>query len=651
VYLRFLKYLFLILSIFLSGCADKSRWATRVEWPALTFSELPDQDDFPDEGAVVIYDEGKMEIFSSGPTGFSEFERHKIIKILNIRGEKYANVMIPYFPGVTLDQIQARTISPSGKISVLDSEEIYDVTLYPNFVFYSDQRAKILTLPAIEPGSVVEYRYQVSIRGRTLWHSWVFQDEIPTLLSRFTLIHPSEWRLNFKLYNLDIKPIEDLAPLGFKATRIWEAKNLPPLKSEYGMPARRNSISRLSFAPNGVENWDDVALWYHQLASDRTDANEDMKKLALQLTQGLSSEQEKLKTLYEWVRDNVRYIAVEIGIGGYQPYPATEVFENLYGDCKDMTTLLCGLSEAAGIRVDEVLISTWQNGELDTALASPFQFDHAIAYCPAVGDGGIWMDATDKGCEFGKLPWYDQGLPVLVIGNAGEGILMKTPRDSSGSNKTCMNWQVTLQPDGSAQVQSQTHMWGAMASEMRADLRYASKDEMRKWLEMHVARRSAVTSLDTFQVPDLGVIKDPLTIEYSFHTSHFVRKRADKLILQPGMISLFDLPNWFRSPSREHPVQLRFPFEQEHRLQIQLPDSFQVNRPVFQDSIISEFGHARWNWSVAGEILNIQVNYTLKKTMITEPEYQDFREFLSTIQEKDLWEVILVHDKLQGVNP
>ncbi|UCF64794.1 MAG: DUF3857 and transglutaminase domain-containing protein, partial [bacterium] len=525
--MRFLKYLFFISSILLYGCADKSRWATRVEWPELSLSDLPDVNDYPDDGAVVIYDEGKMEIFSSGPTGFSEFVRHKIIKILNIRGEKYANVMIPYFPGVSLDQIQARTISPSGKISVLDSKEIYDVTLYPNFVFYSDQRAKIFTFPAVEPGSVVEYRYQVSIRGRTLWHSWVFQEEIPTLLSRFTLVHPSEWRLNFKLYNLDIEPLEDLAPIGFKATRIWEAKNLPPLKIEYGMPARKNSISRLSFAPNGVQNWDDVAMWYHELASNRTDANQEMRMLALQLTEGLSSEQEKLKTIYEWVRDNVRYIAVEIGIGGYQPYPATEVFENQYGDCKDMTTLLCGLAEAVGIRVDEVLISTWQNGEIDTSLASPFQFNHAIAYYPSAGDRGIWMDATDKGCEFGKLPWYDQGLPALVIGKAGEGELMKTPRDSARSNQTHMNWQVTLQPDGSAQVQSKTRMWGAMASEMRADLRYASNEDIRHWLEMHVARRAAITSLDTFMIQDMAVIKDPLTIEYSFHSSHFARKRAD----------------------------------------------------------------------------------------------------------------------------
>ena len=102
-YLKFVKFLILINLLYLAGCADKSRWATRIEWPELSLSELPDEKDFPEEGAVVLYDEGKMEIFSSGPTGFSEFERHKIIKILKARGEKYANIMIPFFPGVSID--------------------------------------------------------------------------------------------------------------------------------------------------------------------------------------------------------------------------------------------------------------------------------------------------------------------------------------------------------------------------------------------------------------------------------------------------------------------------------------------------------------------------------------------------------------------
>ena len=641
-YLKVANFFILIILLSLAGCADKSKWANRIEWAELSLFELPDEQDFPDEGAVVLYDEGKMEIFSSGPTGFSEFERHKIIKILNVRGEKYANIMIPFFPGVSIDDIQARTISSSGIISVLEENKIYDVNLYPNFVFYSDQRAKIFTMPAIAPGSLIEYRYKVSIRGRTLWHSWTFQDNIPTLLSRYTLIHPSEWKLNYKLYNLDIAPDEEIAPVGFKATRTWEARNLPALKSEFGMPSRKHAVAKLTFAPNGVKTWNDVAVWYNNLASPQTEPNQDMKELAERLTYGLLSDEEKLRTIYEWVRDNVRYIAVEIGLGGYQPYPASEVFTNRYGDCKDMTTLLCGLAEASDIQVDEVLISTWQNGVVDTTLPSPFQFNHAIAYCPTIGENGIWMDATDKGCTFGKLPWYDQGLPALVIGKGGEASLKITYRDSASSNHSRMNWKVNLNSDGSAIVQGKTQLWGVMASEMRADLLFSSQEEIRQWLEMHIAKRSIGTTLDSFKVNGLREIKDPLEISFNFHSTGFARKRSNQLILQPGTVSLFELPKLFRSRPRSYPIQFRFPFVQELKMEVQIPDSYQVAVSTFDDSLNTDFGSATWTCSSSQNILQLHVTYMLSKSHIAQDRYQDFLEFLRELQLKDQWEIMLL---------
>jgi len=641
-YSNLIKYLVLISLFYLTGCADKSKWANRIEWEELSLSELPDEQDFPDEGAVVLYDEGQMEIFSSGPTGFSEFERHKIIKILNVRGEKYANIMIPFFPGVSIEDIQARTISSSGKISTLEKKDIYDVNLYPNFVFYSDQRAKIFTMPAIAPGSIIEYRYKVGIRGRTLWHSWTFQDNIPTLLSRYTLIHPSEWNLNYKLYNLDITPREDIAPLGFKATRVWEARNLAALKSEFGMPSRKYTVARLTFAPNGVKTWNDVAAWYNNLASPQTEADQDMKDLAEHLTRGLSSDEDKLQAIFEWVRDNVRYIAVEIGLGGYQPYPASEVFTNRYGDCKDMTTLLCGLAEACDIQVDEVLISTWQNGVIDTTLPSPFQFNHAIAYCPAVGENGVWMDATDKGCAFGKLPWYDQGLPVLVIGKNGQALLKVTSRDSAFSNRSRMDWKVILNSDGSAVVEGENKLWGVMASEMRADLRYASLEEIREWLEMQIAKRCIGTVLDSFKVVGLSEVEDPLKISFSFQSKGFARKRANQLILHPGTVSLFELPKLFRSQSRSHPIQFRFPFKQELRMEVKIPDSYQVAVSIFEDTLNTKFGSATWACSTSQDFLKLHLSYMLSKSHIAQESYQDFLNFLQELQLKDQWEIMLL---------
>ena len=88
-----------------------------------------------------------MEVFGRGELGFSVFEQHRIVKVFDSRGERFANVVIPYGGRSEVVAIEARTISPDGTIVVLDENDIYDVSLYPNFVFFSDQRAKLFTLP------------------------------------------------------------------------------------------------------------------------------------------------------------------------------------------------------------------------------------------------------------------------------------------------------------------------------------------------------------------------------------------------------------------------------------------------------------------------------------------------------------------------
>jgi hypothetical protein len=496
-------------------------------------------------------------------------------------------------------------------------------------------------MPAIEPGSIVEYRYKVNITGRTLWHSWIFQDEIPTLLSRFTIIHPGEWKLNYQQYNLNIEPEITLAPQGFKSSRTWEIRNVPALKSEYGMPPRKELLSRLSFAPVGVKKWEDVARWYDGLAAPQTESNEDIEQLSRKLTAGTTSDSEKLRNIYEWVRDNVRYIAVEIGIGGYQPYPAKEILNNQYGDCKDMTTLLCALAEASNIQVDEVLISTRPNGMPDTLLPSPFQFNHAIAYCPSVGEDGIWMDATQKGTPFGKIPWYNQGLPVLLVGREGVGALRITPQYPADSNRVETRWNINLNEDGSADINGVTNYSGAMAEEIREEFFYFSRDVQRQWLEIFLARRCAGVELDSFHISGLKPVSDPMTINYRFHASGFARARRDLLSIQPGEIYQFELPAMFRRASRTHPIQFRFPLLRRIELNVNLPKDFQPEIPFLRDSVETQFGKMKISWEKYDNFLKINCIYVLSQHRIEPDQYPEFRSFLNSIQDKERQEFIL----------
>ncbi|HEX9972815.1 MAG TPA: transglutaminase-like domain-containing protein, partial [bacterium] len=400
-------------------------------------------------------------------------------------------------------------------------------------------------------------------------------------------------------------------------------------------------IARLEVAPVGMKTWDDVALWYHELAEAQIKAGKGVKSKALELTAGVDNNYEKLKNIYEWARDQVRYVAVEIGIGGFQPHPAEEILLNRYGDCKDMTTLICSLAREAGIEAYEVLVSTWQNGMPDTSLPSPLQFNHAIAYCPKVGENGAWLDATEKGCPYGRLPWYDQGLPMLVVGKEGTGEIIFSPRVPADSNQTIFEWTVNLEANGAASVQGKTRYKGTVADEMRDLFYYASSEQQKNWLEIFLATRCSSAKLDSFQIAGLNPVHDPVIITYSFRTSAFSVPNDSQMTLHPGQILAFDLPDYFRASNRKHPIQFRFGAKSELNLTVNIPDEWEIKTRNSSDSLVSHFGKATWDCSVHEKILNVRITSFLNGTAVQPGQYREFQDFIDRIKAKDLREIVL----------
>ena len=628
------------MSMMLIGCAHETDWAKRLGGEEMARFRIPNEHQYWDAGAVVILDEGKMQVIGSSELPQTQFERHRIVKIFNPRGWHHANVTIPYTPQSWVESIEARTILPDGAVRPLNKKQIYDVNLYPRFVFYSDQRAKIFTFPSIESGAIIEYRYLLRISGHRVWPSWYFQDDIPILESRFTLETPSEWELNYRKYFLDIEPTITKAPAGFKSSYIWRARNIPGIATEFGMPALNECLARIEIAPVGMKTWNDVARWYYDLSEPQIKAAKGVKVLADSLTRYCDDDIAKLQIIYEWVRDRVRYIAVAIGIGSYQPHPASEVLANRYGDCKDMVTLICAVARAAGIEAYPALISTWQNGEPDTTLPSPYHFNHAIAFCPKVGMSGIWMDATQKGCPFGSLPWYDQGLPVLLIGKDGTGKIVTTAKNPADSNQTVLSWDVKLRPGGQGSAIGRNEYRGAMAAELRETLYHMSHYEIQQWLETYLAIRCPGAKLDSFQITGLTPVQDPLTLHYQFHSERFVQRHGNGIQFFPGKIIGFDLADYFRSPKRQHPIKFRYGSVEQATLSVEIPNNWMIGSVVPSDSLNGPFGSASWQFSTQNNRVEIKILHRFTGESVKPDRYLEFQKFLDDIQAKNSQPVV-----------
>ena len=639
----FLLSIILYSAVFVS-CAHRGDWSERISWKEFAPSTLPGEKEYPLAKSIVVLNEGKMEISSSGSSELSVFEYHRIVKVLDCFGQNNIDVVIPYSPDSDFELLQARTISPDGRITVLDEKNIYDVTAYPKFVFYSDQRAKIFTFPCVEKGALLEFRYRINIHMHTFYHYWSFQESDPDLISRFTLMLPSNWKVNYKIKGGDLEPQIGVSADGTTTTMVWEARNVEPFKEEFGQPPFREVGLNLIMSPINIYSWDDVANWYYNLIKLPLEPGDGIRELTSRLIEGIEDKKERLRRIYQWIRDNVRYVAIEIGKGGYQPHPAEEVLKNRYGDCKDMVTLLCSMAREGGIDVYEAMISTWENGICDTTLPSQLQFNHVIAFSEIDSDRTVWMDPTAKGTPFGRLPWYDQGLPVLVVKNKGSGEILMTPSEPADSNLTVHRWRVSVDSSGAALIDGETRLWGANSDGLREELLFSSFDGIRRWMELFLVTRCSGAVLDTFYLEGLNPVEDPLCFKYSFHSESFASREDGVLSLQPGSVLIFDIPKFFSAKERKHPVRLLYGSKRSCVISIRVPEGWKLRTSSTQDSVVSMFGsmHTRVN-NQKGDVI-IELELTTHRCDVKPNLYPLLKDFLDRVERMRLRRILLSRD-------
>ncbi len=637
--------IFISIILFLFACTSQSEWATVADWEEFDDSDLPDQEDYPDAGAVILLDEGIVEIEDAGEIDFTYFERHRVVKVFNSSGYSYANVSIGYNESSDVEMIEARTISADGRITVLDEDNIFDINLYPHFIFFSDQRAKIFTFPAVEDGCILEYKYRIAMSGNTLMHSWYFQNSSPTELSRFSLRTPSLWTIDHKLYNIEIESNVIQMPNMNESIRSWEARNVKEFPSEIAMPPAKNIAARIEMSPLGFYTWQDVAKWYSDLSESQMIVDDEIQAIAKELTTGIVNEEEKVRRIFEWVRDRVRYIAVSIGIGGFKPHASDEILLNRYGDCKDMTTLFCSVARAVDIPVQQVLISTYPNGHVDTSLVSPFQFNHVIAYYPIDADSGLWLDATKKGSPFGVVPWYNQDRLAFIVDENGNGWFKRTPSQKDTDNQITVAWNVDLDKKLKAVVNGSNTYKGAPAADLRQSLMNLNDKQYEKWIEGYLSTRCSGIDLQSYSVSNVDTVEDPLALNYQFKTDLLTYQTENMAIIDLAAMLMMELPDYFRSKRREAAIEFRHGTSYQLELAISIPKGWEIRQSTRNDSIVSDYGKTNWKWRMSDNVFYVHHSYLFYGDPIERDLYTDYQGFLEAINEQDMVPAVLVRNE------
>lgn len=331
----------------------------------------------------------------------------------------------------TLESLAAAATRPDGRVLTVARRALDTLEVAGDGVLHSSQKLRTVTFPAVPVGSVLALDYEV--RERPYFPAGEISlaggDPVESLRVEVRGAGAGwRWRVDGRVPGLEVKEI----PGGVLIT----ARGVPRLSPPELAPAGAASGAVLRYAWGEPSGWEGVGRWYDRLVAEVPRGAGPVRDKAREIAAGHPGRREKLEALLAFVRKQVRYVAVEVGIGGYRPHPPQEVLERRWGDCKDKAFLLIDLLREAGIEAYPVLILSAEDDRVDRDFPSAGQFNHAIVAVPAdglglseddpVAGGYLFLDATQT---VGGLSWLHpaaQDQEALIVRD-GQGILVRTP--------------------------------------------------------------------------------------------------------------------------------------------------------------------------------------------------------------------------------
>ena len=401
---------------------------------------------YPEDDVAYLLDDGVIRVEADG--------RHvrtyrTVAQILREDAvENWAEQSFGYSPGhekLTVNWI--RVVRPDGSVVSAEPRQVQDadVPAAMGNPVYSDRKVRRASLSGVAPGTIVDISYTVEelkpFLAGDFSTSWSVTTGYPVMRSRLIVDLPASVKPVIKEENLKFE--RRTVERGGRRVHTWATKDVMTERGEM-FAADSNGVYQ-SLALALPMTWDAISRWYAGMARDRYAATPMLDSALAKVVAGARTRDDSIRAVHRWVAQDIRYVSISLGMGGYQPRTPDEVIESKYGDCKDKATLFVAALRRMGIEAFPVLLNS--SGGVDRSLPTIDQLDHVIAAIPGK-DGYTYVDLTAELTPFGTLPWGPQGEFGIVVHADGHGEVVTLTKDPMKANESTTRIVGELRPDG-----------------------------------------------------------------------------------------------------------------------------------------------------------------------------------------------------------
>mgnify|MGYP002875923574 CR=1 FL=1 len=502
------------------------------------------QEKFKDEHAIYLSEKEHVFIKTSG----NEFRVYSDVSweilYLTDKGRAYGDQNIQFSKFSEIQNINAYSCIPKNgdpkklkKIKVTDfkTEDVYNGSY-----FFHDNKQIAFKFQGNEPGTKINLSYREEIKKPQFIGSTFLINHLPTLQSEYSISFPSNVDVNYRLFNTEKIEIKQSKVENKGITTItWKVENQDPYESSPGAPNLRyytphivtyiGDIRLKDTTVTVLPNLEGLYNWYYSLVKDLNVVEDSvLKSVTLNLTKNHNGKDDKARAIFNWVQDNIKYVAFEDGMGGFVPRSAGSVCRKRYGDCKDMTSIITEMMKYAGIEANITWIGSNDLPYDYTDIATPVVDNHMIASYRNEENKIIILDAVGTYTPYGYPTEFIQGKQALISRGKNNYELFRVPVVNKEKNMEYDYVSMKLVENklvGIGKIEAKGYKKIDYVQKL---LNMNSAEDQRNYIESYLEKGNNKFKVDNSNFIGLKNRDTSLTINYKFNLADYSKTVKDE---------------------------------------------------------------------------------------------------------------------------
>ncbi len=572
---------------------------------------------------------------------------HYVITVLNENGDRWGGFTEWYDKLQTIKNVEGGLFDADGnQLKKMKWKDLQDLSGTDDISLADDNRIKAHNFYCKTYPYTIEYFEEVEHTTTFHFPMWIPQggEKLSVQKSVMEFMCPGDYKFRYKAFNYKEAPV--LSNIKDKAVYTWSISNLPAIVKEPLQPMLHEITPAVIFGANEFEmgnykgnmgTWKEYGKFQNLLNEGRDILPSSVKQIVHQLTDTISNVGAKIKVLYDMLQKNTRYISIQLGIGGWQPFDATYVAAKGYGDCKALSNYMKALLKEAGIKSCYTIIRAGRNEKYITSDFPSTQFNHIILCVPLQKDT-MWLECTSQTLPAGYLSDFTSDRYALAIDENG-GFLVRTPKYGIKENLQLRHIAATLDGEASLQIKSKASYGGLQQDQYHSLINGMSKDKVKEALHEEL-------DFGTYEVNNFSYTENKSSLP-------FIEEQLEITVSRYAAITgkrLFIIPNIMTRHSRKlnadtarkFDLDLTFEYNDVDTVEINLPEGYTPESVPQDVAITSKFGKYNCAVKITGNKLFYYRNMEQYSGRFPASSYNELVQFYEKIYKADRNKVVMV---------